>query len=94
MSDDLLNEKGVAEILITLLEKKQDDSEISQSELVDQLESISMWIFNRLLPQLKAAGLVRQKRGKYRRKLILLTDKGTEVAVALKQVKETMSRDN
>ena len=94
MSDDLLNERGVTEILLTLLEKQQEGSEVSQSELVNELESISMWIFNRLLPQLRAAGLVNQKRGKYRRKIISLTDKGIEVATGLKQVKEAMLKED
>ena len=90
LSQDLLNEKGVPEILLTLLEASNNGEELNQSELLERLQSISLWVFNRLYPQLRGAGLIQEKRGAYNRKILRLTKKGEEVAKALKRAREAL----
>ncbi len=85
MSEDILSEKGVAEILITLLENPG----INQTQL-EEKSGLSNWKVLKLVPRLKDNGLISERRGEYNRKLLTLTERGEEVARALKKAKDAL----
>ena len=85
MNFDILNEQGVTEILLALLENE----EISIGELLGKI-SVSRWRFSILKPQLIASGLVTETRGEMNRKNLRLTEKGKLVAQKLLEIKKIL----
>ena len=83
----LLNEYGVAEILITLL----DNPGIYQGELEEKV-TISRYKIINLIQRLVDNNLVVEERGKFARKYLRLTEKGEEVAKALKKAREALEK--
>ena len=84
MSADLLGEQNVADILLGLLEY----GELSIGELIRKV-GVSRWRFSILKPQLINQNLIEENRTDMK-KMIKLTDKGKEVALALKKAREAL----
>ena len=86
MSADLLGEQNVADILLGLLEY----GELSIGELIRKV-GVSRWRFSILKPQLINQNLIEENRTDMK-KMIKLTKKGKEVALALKKAREALEK--
>ena len=87
---DILKESGVQEVLLLLLEH----NEFSTGELMEALrkEGVSKWRFSIIKPQILNAGLIQERKEGINRKILSLTKKGKEVALALKKAREALEK--